>query len=119
MHRTASRMMIFIDQSQARLSPGFIAGYSVLCALSLPIGRSHQHYRSFFSVRILFPLALSVMALENTVLAASGCMYAGMVEESGDDVNFKDNMFMKVLSVLLCVAFGRGEGGRSGPGSWR
>ncbi len=61
------------------------------------------------------------MALENAALAASGRVYAGMVEEHGDNVNFEENLFMKAVYLLQCFTFGEGKGGggRSGPGRWR
>jgi hypothetical protein len=63
---------------------------------ALILGGSRLHYRSFFSVRVLFPLALFIFALENATLAASGHIADIWVEES----NSKLDIFMKILFVL-------------------
>ena len=104
--------MTFMDISRGRPTPGLIAGYSILCVVSLvcfywavSIGRSRQHYRSFFSVRILFPLALFISALENAALASSGRFYD---EYAGDDdtvddeeeATFESNFFIRAVIVL-------------------
>lgn len=101
--------MTFIDVSQGRPSSGLIAGFAILCVVSLictawavNLGRSRMHYRSFFSVRVLFPIALFILALENAALAASGRIYDQLVDQ-GDDANFEDNLFIKAVFVLQWV----------------
>lgn len=71
--------MTFIDPTQKPPSPGLIAGYVILTIVSLAcavwaiqLGRQRTHYRLFFSVRVLFPIAILILALENAALAASG-----------------------------------------------
>jgi len=65
------------------------------------IGRSRRHYRSFFSVRVLLPIALFISALENAALAASGLIYDGLVEKEGDEEeNFDNNVFIKTVYFL-------------------
>lgn len=98
--------MTFIDTSGGRPSPGLIAGYSILCVVSLVcdvwavhLGRTRLHYRSFFSVRVLFPLALFILALENAALAASGREYDDLQQE-GQNQNFESNLFYKAVFVL-------------------
>ena len=98
--------MTLIDLSQGRPSSGLIAGYSILCAFSvlctawaINLGRSRQHYRSFFSVRVLFPFALFILALENAALAASGRLYDSLVKE-GDSSDFDGNLFIRAVLVL-------------------
>ena len=101
--------MTFIDISHGRPSPGLIAGYSILCVVSIictawaiNLGRCRQHYRSFFSVRVLFPFALFILALENAALAASGKLYDNLIEEGGDKntSDFNSNLFIKAVLVL-------------------
>lgn len=98
--------MTFIDVSAGRPSPGLIAGHSLLCVVSLMctawavnLGRSRQHYQSFFSVRVLFPVTLIILALENAALAASGAIYDRHIDEDGYE-NFDSNLFIKVVFVL-------------------
>jgi len=71
--------MTFIDPSQPLPSPGLIAGYIILTLVSLActicavqLGRHRRHYRLFFSVRVLFPIAILILGFENASLAASG-----------------------------------------------
>ena len=98
--------MTFIDKSQGRPSSGIIAGYAILCVVSLlcaywavNMGRSRQHYRSFFSVRVLFPIALFILALENAALAASGKIYDRLIADGGKE-NFDNNLFIKAVFML-------------------
>ena len=71
--------MTFIDPSAQAPTPGLIAGYIILTFVSLgctiwaiQLGRQRTHYRLFFSVRVLFPIAILILALENAALSASG-----------------------------------------------
>ncbi|KAL7454594.1 hypothetical protein ACHAWC_007454 [Mediolabrus comicus] len=71
--------MTFIDPTQKLPSPGLVAGYIILTLVSLAcaawavqLGCQRTHYRHFFSVRVLFPIAILILALENACLAASG-----------------------------------------------
>lgn len=96
--------MTFIDVSQGRPSTGFIVGFSILSFVSLlctcwavNLGRSRLHYRSFFSVRVLFPFALFILALENAALAASGLVYDDLIEQGE---NYNDRPFFKAIFVL-------------------
>ncbi|KAL9179898.1 hypothetical protein ACHAXT_007868 [Thalassiosira profunda] len=98
--------MTFIDVSAGRPSTGLIVGYSVLCAVSVfcagwavHLGRSRFHYHSFFSVRVLFPLALFILALENAALATSGLFYS-QLEKEGDGENYESFVFYDVVFVL-------------------
>ena len=72
-------LMTFIDPTQKLPSPGLVAGYIILTLVSLActawavqLGCQRTHYRHFFSVRVLFPIAILILALENASLAASG-----------------------------------------------
>lgn len=71
--------MTFIDPTQPLPSPGLITGYIILtlvtlvsCICAVQLGRHRTHYRLFFSVRVLFPIAILILGLENATLAASG-----------------------------------------------
>jgi hypothetical protein len=95
--------MTFIDASQGHPSTALIVGFSFLCVVSLCtavaaviLGRSRLHYRSFFSVRVLFPLALFISALENATLAASGRIFDVWVEGSNSNLD----IFLKIVFVL-------------------
>ncbi|KAK1740527.1 hypothetical protein QTG54_008622 [Skeletonema marinoi] len=79
--------MTFIDPTQQPPTPGLIAGYVILTLVSLActiwaiqLGRHRTHYRLFFSVRVLFPIAILILALENATLAASGKLMAQTIE---------------------------------------
>jgi len=98
--------MTFIDITGSDPSPGLIAGYSILSAVSLVctawaiyLGRSRLHYHSSFSVRILFPVALALLTLENIALAISGLVYEKL-ETDGEDNNYDSYLFMKAIFVL-------------------
>lgn len=99
--------MTFIDVSQGRPSTALIAGYSILCIVSVlcaywavNLGRTRLHYRSFFSVRVLFPLALFILALENATLASSGILYDKLLS-TPEDENYEDGfLFIKAVFVL-------------------
>jgi hypothetical protein len=95
--------MTFIDAFQGAPSVGLIAGFSILCVVSICtagtaviLGRSRLHYKSFFSVRVLFPFALFILALENATLAATGRIYGVWVDGS----NSKIDVFIKAVFVL-------------------
>ena len=102
--------MTFIDVSQGRPSTELIVGFSFLCVVSVCtavsaviLGNSRIHYQSFFSVRVLFPLALFILALENAAYAASGRMYDVWVlgEEGGEShANLDDSPFIRAIIVL-------------------
>jgi hypothetical protein len=101
--------MTFIDITGGKPTPGLIAGYSILVVVSLlctawavNLGRTRQHYHSFFSVRILFPLALFILGLENVALATSGRIYDQLVGD-GEGANFDENYFMKAIFVLQAL----------------
>jgi len=68
-------------------------------AWAVNLGRSRLHYRSFFSVRVLFPVALFILALENAALAASGNIYDSHIVEDGNE-NFDSNVFIQAVFVL-------------------
>ena len=96
--------MTFIDITGGKPSSGLIAGYSILCVVSIlctiwavNIGRRHQ-YKSFFSVRVLFPLGIIILALENAALAASGLIYDNIMERGEE--NFDGNAFIEAVFVL-------------------
>ncbi|KAL3797846.1 hypothetical protein HJC23_006884 [Cyclotella cryptica] len=98
--------MTFIDMTGGAPSPGLIAGYSILSVVSLActgwavhLGRTRLHYHSFFSVRVLFPLALFILTLENIALALSGLIYKDL-ENDGVDNNYDSNLFMKAIFIL-------------------
>ena len=80
---------------------------SVCTAIAAVIlGNSRIHYQSFFSVRVLFPLALFILALENAAYAASGRMYDVWVlgdNENGDEeshADLDDNPFVRAIIIL-------------------
>ena len=82
--------MTFIDPTQQPPGPGLIAGYVILTLVSLActvwavqLGRHRTHYRLFFSVRILFPIAILILALENATLSARG----KLMEQAQEDPN--------------------------------
>jgi len=98
--------MTFIDVSGGRPTAGLIAGYSILCVVSflctlwaINTGRTRLHYRSFFSVRVLFPIATCILALENAALAATGHIYDNYVEDGNND-SLDGNLFLKAVFVL-------------------
>ena len=105
--------MTFIDVTQGRPSTELIVGFSFLCVVSVCtaiaaviLGNSRIHYQSFFSVRVLFPLALFILALENAAYAASGRMYDVWVlgdNENGDEeshADLDDNPFVRAIIIL-------------------
>ena len=103
--------MTFIDVSQGRPSTELIVGFSFLCVVSVCtaiaaviLGNSRIHYQSFFSVRVLFPLALFILALENAAYAASGRMYDVWVlgDKNGQDshADLDDNPFVRAIIIL-------------------
>lgn len=98
--------MTFIDITGGDPSPGLIAGYSILSAVSLActawaihLGRTRLHYHSSFSVRILFPVALAILTLENIALAVSGLIY-DKLENDGVDNNYDSYLFIKAIFIL-------------------
>ncbi|KAL7540656.1 hypothetical protein ACHAWF_006747 [Thalassiosira exigua] len=98
--------MTFIDVSQGRPSTSLIVGYAVLCVISVlcaywavNLGRSRLHYRSFFSVRVLFPIALCILALENAALAATRRLYDNIMAAGGDE-NYGSNLFIRAVFIL-------------------
>jgi hypothetical protein len=108
---TIITIMTFIDVSQGRPSTELIVGFSFLCVVSVCtaiaaviLGNSRIHYQSFFSVRVLFPLALFILALENGAYAASGRMYDKWVlgDENGDEshTDLNDNPFVRSIIIL-------------------
>ncbi len=106
MHLNLQYFMTFIDITGGRPSGGLIAGYSILTVYSLVLaiwaiylGRKRLHYRSFFSVRVLFPLALLILALENVALASSGRLYDNLISDEADN-NFDHYVFIDAVFVL-------------------
>lgn len=55
-------------------------------------GNSRIHYQSFFSVRVLFPLALFILALENVGLGD------GNGQESHADLD--EHLFVRAIIIL-------------------
>jgi hypothetical protein len=99
--------MTFIDITGGDPSPGLIAGYSILAVVSLActlwaihLGRSRLHYNSSFSVRILFPVALAILTLENIALAISGLIYDKLENDGVDDSNYDSYLFVKAIFIL-------------------
>lgn len=104
--------MTFIDVTQGRPSTDLIVGFSFLCVVSVcaaiaavNLGRSRLHYQSFFSVRVLFPFALFILALENAAYAASGVIYDAWILGKGGEShnNIDDNPYIKAILVLQTV----------------
>ena len=98
--------MTFIDDTVTPPSPELIAGYTILTLVSLActvwaihLGRHRTHYRLFFSVRVLFPIAILILALENAILAATGKIVANSKE---DDTLVKENPLVKSILILQC-----------------
>ena len=98
--------MTFIDISQGKPPPSLVAGYSLLCLVSVLCvywavnhGRSRQQYRSFFSVRVLFTLTLLIVTLKNAALAASGALYDRVAAPGGKE-NFDSLVFFKAVFML-------------------
>mmetsp|Transcript_15052 Transcript_15052/g.30623 ORF Transcript_15052/g.30623 Transcript_15052/m.30623 type:complete len:484 (-) Transcript_15052:273-1724(-) len=98
--------MTFIDITGGRPSGGLIAGYSLLTVYSLALavwavylGGKRLHYRSFVSVRVLFPLALLILALENASLASSGRLYDNLISDEAGN-NFDHYVFIDFVFVV-------------------
>ncbi len=98
--------MTFIDVTGERPTPGLIAGYSILAVVALVLGawaiylgRSRLHYRNMFSVRVLLPLALLILSLENAILASSRRLYDKRISD-GTDNDFDSCPFIQAIFVL-------------------
>lgn len=98
--------MTFIDITGERPTPGLIAGYSILAVVALVLGawaiylgRSRLHYRNMFSVRVLLPLALLILALENAALASSGRLYDELISDDIDN-DFDSYPFIQAIFAL-------------------